>query len=44
MHLPFSGGALEQPCKTMDVLETVQNVYLEKLKDDIENAVKGIHI
>jgi hypothetical protein len=36
LHLPYSGGAMEQPHKTMKVFDVLQNVYVEKIKKDQE--------
>jgi len=32
-HFPFSGGYLEQPATTMSILQAVQGVYYEFLKE-----------
>lgn len=31
LHLPFSGGAMEQPYKTMQVYEFLQGVFMEEI-------------
>lgn len=31
LHLPFSGGLLDQPSRTMTILTTIQEVFLSKL-------------
>jgi hypothetical protein len=33
IHLPFDGSVIEQPCKTMEVIQYIQNLYR---KDDME--------
>lgn len=34
LHLPVSGGAEEQPFKTMTALEVLQEVYIGKMSED----------
>lgn len=34
IHLPFSGGALEQPAKTMEVIRYLQSLWIEKIADE----------
>jgi hypothetical protein len=34
IHLPFSGGALEQPSKTMDCLKYLQFLFREKIAEE----------
>ena len=38
LHLPFAGGAFFQPYKTYKVLQCIQTVYFEKIKEDYEAA------
>jgi hypothetical protein len=42
LHLPFSGGAFEQPAKTMSILTYIQSIYLEKLDYENRRSVQGI--
>jgi len=44
LHLPFAGGVYDQPCKTMDVLEQIRANFLEKLTDDQEKTLAGLHV
>lgn len=34
LHLPFSGGVLEQPSKTMEVIRYLQSLWIEKIADE----------
>lgn len=36
--LPFSGGAMEQPIKTMEVYSVIRNCYREKITKDLEKT------
>lgn len=38
LHLPFAGGAFFQPYKTYKVLQSIQTIYFEKIKEDYEAA------
>lgn len=38
LHLPFTGGAFFQPYKTYKVLQSIQTIYFEKIKEDYEAA------
>ena len=38
LHLPFEGGAFFQPYKTYKVLQCIQTIYFEKIKEDYEAA------
>lgn len=42
LHLPFSGGVFEQPCKTMKVFEELRHLYQEHLKEEFDKNTKGI--
>jgi hypothetical protein len=44
LHLPFSGGVYEQPAKTMNVIEEIQNAYIEKLAEKMKGSFSGIQI
>lgn len=33
MHLPFAGGYLQQPYRTMGILNIMRGIYLEKLAE-----------
>ena len=41
LHLPFAGGILDQPAKTMSVLGVMQAEFFEKLSKDIKGAFNG---
>lgn len=41
LHLPFGGGVMEQPAKTMDVLRYLQSLWIEKIADEMERVSKG---
>lgn len=36
LHLPFSGGVMEQPAKTMTIYNIMQNCFFKKLKADLD--------
>lgn len=38
LMLPFSGGAMEQPIKTMEVYSVIRNCYREKITKDLEKT------
>jgi len=38
VHLPTSGGALEQPYRAMAILTTIQRVYFDFLKEQNEKG------
>lgn len=40
LALPFSGGAMEQPMKTMQVYSLIRDLYREKIKRDTDKAIK----
>lgn len=42
LHLPFSGGAAEQPCKTMETLFYLQGLFRKKIDDDQKRAMARI--
>jgi hypothetical protein len=44
LHFPFSGGYYEQPEKTMEVLEIIRGLYLEKLADEMTNSTSSITV
>lgn len=37
---PYDGGFLEQPYKTTEAIEVIQNVFCQKLHDEIKKANK----
>jgi hypothetical protein len=41
LHLPFDGGVLEQPAKTMAVYGIIQSIYCDKLLEDMEKSMKA---
>jgi len=41
LHLPYSGGVLEQPIRTMELFEVVQVVFSEKLKEEYSKVGKN---
>lgn len=43
LHLPFSGGAAEQPAKTMDALNYIQALFRQKLDDDQKKHLSKIN-
>lgn len=40
LHLPFSGGVIEQPSKTMSVYRAIDDIYVQKIADDMEKALR----
>lgn len=41
-HLPFDGGAMDQPSRTMDIWRILQGVYCECMpKGDAIGAIRG---
>ena len=38
LHLPFNTSAFLQPYKTYKVLQYIQSLYFQKLKEEYENA------
>ncbi len=40
-HLPFSGGYLEQPATTMQILQAIQGEYYKYLEEVNRQAAKG---
>lgn len=40
LHLPFSGGIMEQPAKTMEVIRFLQSLWIEKIADEMDKASK----
>lgn len=40
LHLPFEGGAANQPMKTMAVIQLIQSVYIDKLVDEQNKAFR----
>lgn len=38
LHMPYSGGAMEQPYKTMQVINYLQSLWIEKLADEIKRS------
>lgn len=38
LAFPFSGGAMEQPIKTMQVYSLIRDLYREKINKDLEKA------
>jgi hypothetical protein len=43
IHLPFNGGALDQPSKTMDILKYLQFLFRQKIADDEKNRSRFNH-
>ena len=41
LHLPFEGGVLNQPAKTMAVYGIIQTLFCEKLMEDMDKALKA---
>mgnify|MGYP007112523856 FL=1 len=41
LHLPFEGGVLDQPAKTMAVYGVIQAIYCDKLVEDMEKSMKA---
>lgn len=41
LHLPYQGGVLEQPLRTMQAFEVVQVVFGEKLKEEYSKGGKN---
>jgi len=39
--MPFSGGFLEQPSKTMDALQIIQERFCEKIFEEQERVKRG---
>jgi len=39
--MPYAGGWLEQPSKTMDALQIIQTRFCEKLAEEQERAKRG---
>jgi hypothetical protein len=42
LHFPFSGGAFEQPVKTMEAIGLIQNLYIKHIQDKQEEANRKI--
>jgi hypothetical protein len=42
LHLPYAGGAMDQPYKTMEAFDLLQNVYVEKIQKDNKDHVAKI--
>lgn len=40
LAFPFSGGAMEQPIKTMQVYSLIRDLYREKIQREMEKAIK----
>lgn len=40
LHLPFDGGFLEQPMRTMQAVGVVQEVFGERLRDEYKKRIK----
>jgi len=40
MHLPYSGGYLEQPARTMQAAGVIQEVFAERLRQEYEKKRK----
>lgn len=38
LHLPFDGGVMEQPAKTMEILRFLQSLWIEKIADEMDKA------
>lgn len=36
--MPYGGGAMQQPYKTMQVINHLQSLWIEKLADEMEKA------
>lgn len=42
LHLPFSGGVMEQPMKTTACFQILQNEFRKKLDSEQKKALSGI--
>lgn len=42
IHLPASGGLLDQPAKTMAAFGVMREVWLKKLSDSFRNGISNI--
>jgi len=40
LHLPFAGGIMEQPAKTMEILRYLQSLWIEKIAEEMDKASK----
>ena len=38
LHLPFSGGIMDQPAKTMEILRYLQSLWIEKIADEMDKV------
>jgi hypothetical protein len=41
LHLPFEGGAAEQPAKTMEGILLIQSIYREKIEEENKKLLPG---
>lgn len=41
LHLPFSGGILEQPYRTMSVFSLLQSVFLEEIEKANKRSMRS---
>lgn len=41
LHLPFEGGVMEQPAKTMEILRYLQSLWIEKIASEMDKASRG---
>lgn len=42
LALPYSGGFLDQPTRTLQAVTVVQNVFAEQLRKEYESKTKGV--
>jgi len=42
LHLPYPGGFLQQPTRTMQAVGVVQEAFSERLRQEYEKHKKGI--
>lgn len=42
MHLPYRGGFMEQPSRTMQAVGVIQEAFAERLRQEYEKHKKGI--
>jgi hypothetical protein len=42
LHLPFEGGAAEQPAKTTAALQFLQALYRQKLDEDQKKSLSRV--
>jgi hypothetical protein len=40
LHLPFSGGVMDQGAKTMDILKYIRSLFREKIADEQKGKMR----